>query len=127
MSGSSSISHTDFVNSALFDQYFSGHESWPTFVLSLLIVASAVVYLTVFNTSKQKHLVDTQENNASDNNINPPIEPKTEYQFLCTRRRQMVEVVDNRLDMNYSTSQDGYMEQEEEWEREGLLYALLSI
>jgi len=32
----------------------------------------------------------------------------------------MVEV-DNRLDMNYNNGQDGYMEQEEEWEREGLL------
>lgn len=122
MSGTPSITYADYINSALFDHYFSGHDSWPTLVVSVLIIASAVVYLTLFNTNKQKHLFANNPNNAFDNNVKQLIQPNTDSQFVCSRRRQMVEVVDSRLDMNYSNSQDGYMEQEEEWEREGLLY-----
>ena len=137
MSGSSSLTDFDITAIDFIDNYLTGHQLWSRLLIVVLVVLFAV-YIHCFGSKKSvekssvvcdwrqtPHISDISNHKTInfDNNNKALIEPKTTAKFVL-RRRQMVEVVDHRMDMNYGTNQDGYMEQEEEWEREGLLYAI---
>ena len=135
MSGSSSLTDFDITAIDLIDEYITGHQLWSRLLIVVFVVLIAV-YIHSFGSKNPNKSVEkssvvcdwrqtTQTNKTinSDKNNKPLIERKTVPQFVL-HSRQMVEVVDHRIGMNYQNSQDGYMEQEEEWEREGLLYAI---
>ena len=111
------------------DHYSTGHQFWYR-LLAIVLIALIAIYVHLFGFNKSvvnRYLGSDSTLTESPNNlhiINEPLIPSKTWQQFVPRRRQMVEVVDHRMDMNYNTSQDGYMEQEEEWEREGLLYAI---